>query len=305
MQYAAEFSELTDRVRQRERPTLIAYLKVARPENVAITALAVFIAGVISNTHWPAFLADLLWAALSASLIAAGGNTFNDICDRDLDGIQKPHRPIPAGEITLNAANVWAAACFLVGLLISLVIGTSALLIASWAVFLLLLYSWRWKRLPLVGNLTVALVAALAFLYGGVAVQSVGVAFWAAWLAFFFHLGREIVKDLEDQLGDATVQANTLVVRYGQNAGRNAASMAFLFLILSLPFPYYLGQFQIEYLHIVLIGVLPVIILAIIWLWCWKKPEQLHRLSVILKWDMLVGLAALLVGRPDTAYLFP
>jgi len=64
-----------------------------RPENVFITALSVYVAGLISSIHGLQFGADLSKAALSAALIAAGGNIFNDYCDRDLDRIQKPHRP--------------------------------------------------------------------------------------------------------------------------------------------------------------------------------------------------------------------
>ena len=279
--------------------SIIAYLMLIRPENVLITALSVFVAGLISSVHWLQFGADLSKAVLSAALIAAGGNVFNDYCDRDLDRIQKPHRPIPAGRISHGAALRLTAGCFFCGLLIALTIGGAAFLIASWAVFLLLLYSWRWKRTILLGNLTIAFIAALAFIYGGVAVRSVGAALWAAGLAFLFHLGREVVKDMEDHWGDAAGEACTLVVRYGINAGRWAASASFLLLILFLPFPYHWGGFRIGYLYIALFGVLPMLLMAVFWVWRWTKPQQLHRLNVMLKWDMLVGLAALLIGRPN------
>ena len=297
-QHPPDVSNPPDQFRQGLNALPLAFLRIARPENVIITALSVVVAGVISNPHWTTFIIDLIVAALSAGLIAAGGNAFNDVCDRDLDRTQKPHRPIPAGQITVRAAIYWTAGCFVIGLTLALRIGGMAFLIASWAVFLLLLYSWRWKRLPLVGNLSVAFVASLAFIYGGVAVRSIGVAFWAAWLAFFFHLGREIVKDLEDRSGDAAAHADTFVVRYGEGAGRYAAVLAFILLSFSLLLPYYLGGFRIEYLVVALLGVFPVLVLGAVAIWRWTTPEQLHRLNLILKWDMLVGLAALLVGRP-------
>ena len=46
-------------------------------------------------------------------------------------------------------------------------------------------------------------MAALAFVFGGVAVYTYSPSLWAAALAFFFHLGREIIKDMEDELASA------------------------------------------------------------------------------------------------------
>lgn len=276
----------------------LAYLTIIRPENAVITAFSVFIAGVISNPQWVKFNGSLLHAALSAALIAAGGNAYNDYCDRELDRIQKPHRPIPAGKITEREALVLSLLCFAVGLLLAVSIGSSALLIAAGAILLLLSYSWRWKRTPLFGNLVVAYVAALAFIYGGVAVDSIRSALWAALLAFFFHLAREVIKDMEDLEGDAQAKANTLIVRYGLNSGRWTVDIAIILLILTLPLPYYLGNFNSQYLWITGLGVFPVLLLVGITIWFWSNARQMHKLSVLLKWDMLIGLAALLLGRP-------
>lgn len=247
---------------------------------------------------------SLILAMLSVALIAAGGNVFNDYCDRDLDRIQKPHRPIPAGLMTPRLALIWAAICFVLGIILSTIIGLSAFLVALGATLMLLLYSWRWKRMPLIGNLAVAFIAGLAFIYGGIAVKAVGAACWAAWLAFLFHLGREIVKDLEDHLGDSLARANTLVVRYGPAAGRYAVSFIFLTLACSLPLPYIFGGFTQAYLVSVAIGVFPVLVVIGLLVWRWSKTAQLHRLSVILKWDMIVGLVALYLGRPPAGQGF-
>ncbi len=275
----------------------LTLLVISRPVNVLLTALSVVVGGIIS-VNLKEIGVDLLYAAFSASLIAAGGNAFNDYCDRELDRIQKAHRPIPSGRITPSAALIWSALCFLGGIMLSLMISGVALSIALGAVILLLLYSWRWKSKPLIGNLTVSLVAALAFIYGGVAVGMVGTAFWAAVLAFFFHLGREIIKDMEDRSGDKKARAGTFVVQFGPTAGRYAATLAFVLLIVSLPLPFYFGNYSIVYIYIVLLGVLPVILTNMVLAWKWSKPHQLHVLSTLLKIDMLVGLTALILGRP-------
>ncbi len=278
-----------------------AFLSLTRPGNLVITALSVLIAGIISHAQWRDFTLALLLAALSASLIAAGGNVYNDYCDRDLDLRQKSHRPLPAGRITPRSALRWSEILFLSGLAIAPFINLPALIIAAVAALLLVLYSRFWKGQPLIGNLAVALISGLAFVYGGVSVHSLRSALCAAWLAFLFHLGREIIKDMEDREGDALHQAHTLIVRYGMKPGRLLISAIFLLLAVSLPLLYGLGGFQSAYLIIVLLGILPVILFAGVLVWVWSEPKQLHLLGLVLKVDMLVGLAALFLGRPYSA----
>jgi geranylgeranylglycerol-phosphate geranylgeranyltransferase len=280
------------------RIDLSAFFILVRPGNVALTALSVFVGGIISNPHWPELLSRLVIAAISAALIAGGGNAYNDYCDRDLDRLQKTRRPLPSGRLAPAAALWLANACFLGGILVAYQLGPIGFSIAAWAGLLLILYSRFLKRLPLVGNLAVALISALTFIYGGVAVFTLEPAFWAAALAFFFHLGREIIKDMEDEIGDRAAGAATWPVRYGLSSARWGALAAFVFLIMLLPLPYLWGHFRPEYLIVVLCGVAPILIVVSVLSLRWSKPEQFHRLNLILKWDMLMGLFALYLGRP-------
>ena len=237
-------------------------------------------------------------AALAAALIAAGGNAYNDYCDRDLDHLQKPDRPLPSGRLSPVAALIWTILCLASGILLGLLLGPICSLIAAMAALFLVLYSRYLKGTPLIGNVMVALVAGLAFPFGAAAIGNVRAALWAAWMAFLYHLGREIIKDMEDLLGDAAAGAGTLPVRYGLSASRWAVSLVLLLLLISLPLPHVVNDYNNLYLALVLVGVFPIVLAAAILSWCWSQPAQFHRLSSWLKWDMLVGLAALLLGRP-------
>ncbi len=272
---------------------------LSRPGNVFITALTVIIGGQLATRTWFFDSGDLWIAALAAALIAAGGNAYNDFCDRDLDRLQKPQRPLPSGEISPRAALNWAMVCLILGIVLSLLLNPFCSLIASSAALLLMLYSRYFKGTPLLGNIVVAFVAGLTFIFGAAAIGSARSALWAAWLAFCYHFAREIIKDMEDISGDKAAGARTLPARCGLMIGRWAASLVLLVLLLSLPLPYFLGNYRIYYLAIVLFGVLPVLLAVAILQWFWSQPPQFHRLSSWLKWDMLVGLCALLLGRPD------
>jgi geranylgeranylglycerol-phosphate geranylgeranyltransferase len=263
-----------------------------------ITGISVFVGGVIAGSTWYNTVSELVTAAVSAGLIAAGGNAYNDYCDRDLDRIQKPERPIPSGSVSASQALTVALFCFFIGWIASWLLNITAVVIASAAIILLLNYSRFWKQKPLIGNVVVAFVAGLAFIYGGIAVNSFGSAFWAAWLAFLFHLGREIIKDLEDLEGDAQAGAETLVVSYGSAAGRIAATCSFALLVVSLPIPYLYGPYRQGYLILALSAVLPMLVFAVVETWRADQRKRYHRLSILLKADMIAGLLALYIGRP-------
>lgn len=277
---------------------LEALLLLLRPINCVITFLSVFVAGIISNVRWSDFSPELALAGISAALIAGGGNAYNDYRDRHLDAVQKRHRPLPSGSISPSAARIWSGICFFAGTLIAVWIGIAACGIAVCAVLLLILYSRFWKGRPLFGNVVVALVASLALLYGGVAVRGIAPAIWAALLAFLFHLGREIIKDLADLPGDLQHNIGTMPAVWGISAARLGVTSAFFLLALALPLPYYLGNFRFPYIVISMLGVLPVLIVVTRLVWRWSRPKQLQLLGLIVKLDMLIGLAALYFGRP-------
>src|SRR5439155_729070 len=114
----------------------------------------------------------------------------------------------------------------------------AAVLVGTAALAVMIAYSPLLKRLGLPGNVAVALVAGLPLLYGAIAVDrpAAGLVPWtlAAWL----HLVREIVKDLDDQAGDAVLGRRTLPLVLGaRRAGVVAGALAAAFVPLSLALP--------------------------------------------------------------------
>ena len=80
----------------------LAFLALMRPLNCLIAALSVYVGAFTIGLRWPTF--DLGIAALSAALIAAAGNAFNDVRDVAIDRINRPTRPLPAGKLSERAA---------------------------------------------------------------------------------------------------------------------------------------------------------------------------------------------------------
>jgi len=271
-----------------------AYVELARPVNVLIVAGSVLV-GALASGVFPAGLPVLL-SCLVAALITAGANAVNDVYDLQIDRINKPRRPLPSGRLDRTQAIRLAIVLMVLAVGLSPSLGFWGFLIALAVAILLVTYSARLKRTPLWGNLTVALAAGLAFLYGGIAVGRPWPALIPAGLAFLFHLGREILKDAQDVAGDWATGAGTLPTRVGVPLALKWAGLVFALLILTTPVPYLVGRYSLAYLVIVILGVDIPLVYVIVSSQRNQGPDHLGRLSLLLKMDMWVGLVAILVG---------
>jgi geranylgeranylglycerol-phosphate geranylgeranyltransferase len=277
-----------------ENPDPFAYLKLARPVNCAIAFLSVLVgAGMAGQTP---DAGRALSAGLSAACIAGGGNALNDACDEAADRINRPDRPIPSGQVSRRAAVMLAMALFGVGAGLSIGLGAKAIWVALTAIGGLAAYDLALKRVPVVGNGVVSGVSGLALLYGGVAVDRVDATWAPAGFAFLFHLGREIVKDVEDLQGDAAVGAGSVALVWGVRPALKMTTAVYLTLIALTPIPFWWEGYNWRYL-LVLCPV-DAIFLYVLWsMWRDRSRQNLLRLDALLKLNMVFGLLALWVGR--------
>ncbi len=271
-----------------------SYLKLTRPQNNLIAAISVLVGAAVSG-HIESWFKVVL-ACLSAFLISAGGNSINDFFDVEIDRINRPYRPLPRHQISTSSALRFSVSLFLLGITLSLLIKPLSVLVALTACALLIIYSWLLKKRFIWGNLTVSAVCALAFLYGGLATEDFTFSLIPAAFALLFHLGREILKDVEDHKGDRSFGASTVPIRLGVGFSLAICTSVFLGLIILTMFPYFLNIFSLSYL-IVVFGV-DLVIAYVVWsMWNDPSSPNLHRLSNILKADMVLGLAAIYVGK--------
>ena len=274
---------------------LTHYIALLRPSNFIITVASVFVSCILAGGRIEQTPVMFL-ASLAAGLIGGGGMVVNDIFDVEIDRINKPMRPLPSGAISAGSAALFYASLSAVGLLLNLFLHPSAQFIASAAVVLIFFYSSTLKSTPLFGNLMVGFLTGLAFLYGGAAVGDMGRAIIPALFAFLINVGREVIKDMEDIEGDAKQSAVTFPIKYGMRAA-SLVAMAFLLAVVGATIiPFINHQYGVNYFVLVMLGVNCVIAFVLFSLWKDTSPKNLHRLSTILKYDMIVGLIAIYLG---------
>ena len=274
---------------------IITYLRLTRFHNNLITAFSVLVGAMVSGkvSSWE----RVVFACISALFISAGGNVINDFFDIEIDRINKPSRPLPRGDISPRSALIFSVLLFLTGLFLSFWVRSLSFMFAFVACSLLVAYSYALKGTLIWGNLAVSAVAALAFIYGGIATDDFRLSLIPAAFALLFHLGREIIKDMEDIKGDSLAGAATLPIKLGVEFSAYICTLVFASLMVLTPLPYFFRIFSLLYLLIVIPGVDMILVYVIRSMWKDSSPRNLHRLSNILKIDMLIGLLAILLGR--------
>ena len=182
------------------------------------------------------------------------------IRDRSIDKVSKSYRPIPSERISIESAYKVA---YSFTLLSSLFMAVGAYyteepypLIAIWTFAALLMYTYdagpQTKRLGLIGNIAISLMVGAVIVYGAASVSlaETEIVIYAAIVAFFANLAREIIKDCEDMESDEG--RKTLPMRIGL---MNARSIAYVFILASmvtLGLAHYIGplEYHLSLIHI-------------------------------------------------------
>ncbi|MHA3962405.1 MAG: geranylgeranylglycerol-phosphate geranylgeranyltransferase [Candidatus Thorarchaeota archaeon SMTZ1-45] len=211
----------------------MAFLSIIRPQNCIIGGLTV-IAGVAMAYRMAQvgsgitdYLHLFIYGYITYFFVAAGGNVVNDIFDIEVDKINRPHRALPSGRMTVKQA--WAYVVFLsmTGLLFAILTGPYSALIVFCFLVIGYLYAAKVKALGLAGNFMVAFSFAFGILYGAFAYgETIGLPLTNAiplphWLFFFTAFlilqARETIKGAEDVEGDRARDVRTIARIYGYN----------------------------------------------------------------------------------------
>ena len=216
--------------------------------------------------------------------------------DLDVDCINRPLRPLPSGRLSPNAARMQSLLLALAGCALAFWLSPWHGVIALAVVALLAVYSVSLKNSLLWGNVLVASVGAIAFPYGALAVGDIGRSWIPALFAFLFHLGREIVKDIEDVAGDQIRGERTLPLCWGRAQAAVLATLVYLLLVGFTWMPIFMGIYGAFYA----LALLPVHALVSYVLWQLYRQRAVladDHLGRLLKVGMFLGLVAIVVGE--------
>ena len=275
--------------------TLYYHIKLLRPLNVFTSGLAMLIASAILGTLQEIDTVILVMAVVMC--YAGGANALNDVMDFEIDKINRPMRPLPSGNVKKQTALILSILLFGTGTLLCLELSETAKVIGIViAMPLMVLYSKYLKGIPLLGNITIAFVLGLSFLFCGAAFENISPMWIPIVLAFGLTLVRELVKDIADLKGDESVGLRTFPI----SAGIDKAIQLTVFLSACIGIgafiPFINGTYNIWYGILLILGVeipLGVVVVSLL-----NKPgiSSATRGARILKFSTLTGLIAIYAG---------
>jgi 4-hydroxybenzoate polyprenyltransferase len=267
-------------------------LKLTRFGNLIIIALTqYFTAGFLIAMHTINDV-KLLLLSISTISIAAGGYIINDYYDVKIDYINKPDRVVIGKSITRRYAILFHVLLSALGIALGIFLSWRIAAVNIISVFLLWLYSNNLKRLPFIGNVTVAVLTGLSVVVVDLFYRTNNsLVIIYALFAFFMTLVREIIKDMEDLKGDNSFGCRTLPIIWGI---RKTKILLYIILVLfaaivvllnqlyrALPFKYHL-----IFLFVPLLWLMYRLILA-------DMKKDFTRLSIFCKVIMMFGILSM------------
>jgi 4-hydroxybenzoate polyprenyltransferase len=276
----------------RTRTFIESLLKLTRFGNLVIIGITQYFAAGFLIDKSAVLDVKLFLLSVSTILIAAAGYIINDYYDVKIDYINKPERVVIGKSIPRRHAILFHGILSGIGILLGFFLSWKLAALNVFSVFLLWLYSNNLKRLPFIGNFSVALLTGLSvwivdplYRHG-----SALIVIYASF-AFFMTLVREIIKDMEDLKGDNTFGCRTLPIVWGLRRTKFAIYFILAFFALTvvlinqfykaLPLDYY-----IIFLFIPLLWLLYRLIRA-------DTTKDFATLSAFCKVIMLLGIISM------------
>lgn len=153
---------------------------------------------------------------VSTLLIAAGGYIINDYFDQKIDMVNRPEKVVVGTLFRRRLAMVAHLILTLLGIGLGFYIKPAVGIVHLFSSFSLWHYSNSLRRLPIIGNLTIAFMAGLSLLLIPVYLgRNEMLVYIYAVLAMAIVLIREVIKDIEDVKGDATFGCQSIPVVWG------------------------------------------------------------------------------------------
>lgn len=261
----------------------------------------------------------LLLLILSVVFIGAGGFVINDYFDVKIDRINRPDELIVTRSVSKPAAMRLSLCLSALGLVCGLVIAGLLRSFTLAVLFVLVpgllwFYSSSYKRLLIVGNLIVALLAGLVPLL--VAMTNMAMLnlryidilpfmslprelyTWLGIFALFAFLLtwiREIIKDMQSQMGDRELECHTMPVVWGERWTKVFVTVLIVLTLAVLghiwyhflPFPIGWTSLSTRYLFL---GVVTPLLGALWLLWAAKIPSDYKTCQQVVKFTMFIGM---------------
>lgn len=296
-----------------------AFFRLVRWPNLLITALMMCLVYHCVMMQASALAFTLL--VISMVFVVAGGYVINDIFDKEIDAVNKAEKLIVGKIFSEKQCRFFYWTLTIIGLgcaLMSSIMALGSGFLTIFACMLLLTcilysYSERYKKKLVIGNLIVSLSIAFAvflpwlfemlymskhelLLVVNESLMKFSLHFVLVYAVFAFlsTLMREIIKDMEDHVGDARSHCRTIPIVFGM---KTAKVIVFLLGLLTFLIVFYAGYVVREQFDMKVVCYLLMfsgLLIFYVGLSMFFKETNYRLSSNLLKISMIIGILSML-----------
>ena len=222
---------------------------VVRGYNVLIVIIAQYLSSIYILAHDKSLRTvvldiNLLMLVLASAASIAGGYIINNFYDSEKDLINRPQKSMLDRLVSQNTKLVFYFTLNFVSVIMASYVSFRAVLFFSAYIFAIWFYSHKLKKLPIIGNLTSAILTITPFFAVFIYYKNFEtVIFIHAMFLFLIISMRELTKDLENLKGDLALGYKTIPIVYGERTSK--VMLTLLSVLTLLPAYLLIYKFQV------------------------------------------------------------
>jgi len=199
---------------------------VVRGYNILIIVIAQYLSSIYILAYGKSLRdvvldLNLLMLVLASSATIAGGYIINNFYDSEKDLINRPQKSMLDKLVGQNTKLVFYFVLNFVAVIMASYVSFRAVLFFSFYIFAIWFYSHKLKKMPIIGNLTSAVLTITPFFAVFIYYKNFEtVIFVHAMFLFLIIAMRELTKDLENIKGDLVHNYKTIPIVYGEKTSK-------------------------------------------------------------------------------------
>ncbi len=247
---------------------------------------------------------NLFLIVLASSVTIASGYIINSFYDSKKDAINRPRKSMLDRLVSQKTKLTVYFTLNFIAAFLGLLVSWRAALFFSVYIFLIWFYSHKVKRYAIIGNLMSTLMTIAPFFaiflmyYKDIEhTNSYIVIFSHAAFLFLLLWIRELIKDLENILGDFTSDYQTIPVVYGEKVSKYLITI--LSILTVIPVYILIELDDVGYMDIYFYCCFIVLIFFLVYLWKSTSKEQYLKLHTTLKVLIVSGVFCIVLIEPS------
>ena len=222
---------------------------VVRGYNILVIVIAQYLTSIYILAHDKpikevVFDVNLLMLVLASSVTIASGYIINNFYDSEKDLINRPQKSMLDRLVGQNTKLVFYFVLNFIAVIFASYVSVRAVIFFSIYIFAIWFYSHKLKKLPIVGNITSAILTITPFFAVFIYYKNFETVIFAhAMFLFLILTMRELTKDLENIKGDLALNYKTIPIVYGEKTSK--IMLTILSLLTIIPAYFLIFKFNI------------------------------------------------------------